>query len=38
MTGVQKEEVVAQVKASNGRSNRFSGSGGKFTKEIQSLT
>lgn len=37
MGGVEKERILNEIKASNGRTNRFYGTGGKFTDEVQSL-
>lgn len=34
MGGMEKERILNEIKATNGRVNRFYGSGGKFTKEV----
>jgi hypothetical protein len=37
MGGVEKERILNEIKATNGRNNRFYGTGGAFSKEVQSL-
>ncbi|WP_375180672.1 hypothetical protein [Enterococcus rotai] len=37
MGGVDKEKILNDIIATNGRVNRFYGSGGAFSKEVQSL-
>jgi hypothetical protein len=37
MGGVEKEKILNEIKRTNGRENRFYGTGGAFTKEVQSL-